>query len=446
MSALPARSWDLPPPRRPLLLAALAMAMDPEGYFEGCRARRGDPFLVRMPKVGEVLVSGHPDGAREIFSAPQDTFEPLHDNPVEPLLGQHSLLLLSGERHRRERKLMTPPFHGERMRAYGEIIRERSLAEAESWRIGEGVVLQDAMRRITLDVILRAVLGVEGEARSERFRRAIGAMLHAYVPPLLVVPALRRDLGPLSPWSRFVRARDAVCALFADEIAARRRAGIAGREDILSLLMEARYDDGTTLSEGELIDELRTLIVGGHDTTTAALVWALIYLQRSPAALAKLRAELGPLGERPSADALAQLPYLGAVCSEALRMHPVVPIVPRRALRPLSFRGQAVAPGQSIAIATTLLHTNAEVWTEPRRFLPERFLDRKYTPFEYAPFGGGVRRCIGAAFGAYQMRIVLGTVFARVRFAPHAGALPPRVLMNITMAPRGGVKLRVVAN
>jgi cytochrome P450 len=426
-----------------MALAALSMAIDPEGFFRGCLARRGDPFIVRMPGVGEVLVSGHPEGARELFSAPPEAFEPLRSNPVEPLLGQHSLLLLSGERHRRERKLMTPPFHGERMRAYGGIIRDRTLAEVSRWQPGEPVVLGRAMRRITLDVILAAVIGVEGDARSERFRRAIGAMLDAYTPPLLVLPAIRRSFGPLGPWARFVRARDAVCELFVDEIRRRRRRGTEGLEDILSLLMDARYEDGGTLSEQELVDELRTLIVGGHDTTTTALVWALVHLHRSPAALEAVRAELAPIGQNPGVDTLEKLVYLGAVCNEALRLHPVVPIVPRRALRPLTFRGHAIAPGQSIAVATTLLHTHPEVWRDPFRFSPERFLARKYTPFEFAPFGGGVRRCIGAAFGAYQMRVVLGTILGRVRFEAHEGAVPPRVLMNITMGPRGAVKLRV---
>lgn len=442
-SAAPARPWALPRSRRPSVVSALSLAFDPEGFFRAAVERRGDPFVVALPGVGEVLVSGHPEAAREIFSAPPDTFEPLKSNPVEPLLGQQSLLLLAGERHRRERKLMTPPFHGERMRTYGAIIRDRAIAEASTWRPSEPVVLGRAMRRITLDVILRAVLGVEGDARSDRFRAAVGEMLDAYTPPLLVLPAIRRPLGSLGPWPRFARAREEVCTLFAEEIRDRRRRGTEGLEDMLSLLMDARYEDGSALSDSELVDELRTLIVGGHDTTTTALVWALVHLHRSPAALQALRAELAALGGDSSPDALEKLPYLGAICNEALRLHPVVPIVPRRALRPLTFRGHAVAPGQSVAVSTTLLHTRPDVWTDPLRFRPERFVERKYTPFEYAPFGGGVRRCIGAAFGAYQMRIVLGTVLARTRFLPHAGAVPARVLTNITMAPRGAVTLRV---
>lgn len=436
--------WPLPRSRRPVLLQAMEMAVDPEGFFEHAVARRGDPFVVRMPSLGEVLMTGHPDGAREIFSAPPDTFEPLRVNPLEPLLGRHSLLLLAGERHRRERRLMSPPFHGERMRAYGAIIRDRTLAEVRKWPKGGEVSLLPAMRRITIDVILQAVLGVEGEARGDRFRAAIVENLDAYTPPLLLIPPLRRPLLGLGPWDRFSRAQDRVSDLFREEIAARRRRGIEGQEDILSLLMSARYDDGSALDDRELVDELRTLIVAGHDTTTTALTWALFHLYRSPEALAALRTELDAKGPQPSIDELGQLPYLGAVCSEALRLHPVVPIVPRRAVRPFSLRGLPVQPGQSVSVATTLLHTRPDVWPEPARFLPERFLSRKYSPFEYAPFGGGQRRCIGAAFGAYQMRIVLGTVVSTARFALHRQPTPARVLSSITMGPRGPVKLRLL--
>jgi cytochrome P450 len=443
---VPPLSSALPRSRRPVLLQAMAMAMDPEGFFARCAARRGDPFVVQMPSVGEVLMTGHPEGAREIFSAPPDTFEPLRVNPVEPLLGRQSLLLLSGERHRRERRLMSPPFHGERMRAYGAIIRDRTLAEARTWPVGGEVSLVPAMRRITIDVILRAVLGIEGEARGARFRAAIVENLDAYVPPLLVIPALRRPLGGLGPWDRFIRSQGRVSALFLEEIAERRRRGSDGQEDMLSLLMSARYEDGTALGDDELVDELRTLIVAGHDTTTTSLAWALFHVHRSPTALAALRDELALLKAPPPLDALGQLPYLGAVCSEALRLHPVVPIVPRCAVRPFSLRGIEVQAGQNVSVATTLLHVRPDVWPEPAQFLPERFLSRKYTPFEYAPFGGGARRCIGAAFGAYQMRIVLGTLVASVRFAAHQQRPPPRVLSSITMGPRGPVKLRVLAS
>ncbi len=441
----PAR-WALPRARRPLLAQALGMAIDPEGFFAACAAKRGDPFVVTLPSVGEVLVSGHPDGARELFSLDGDQVEPLEVNPVEPLLGSHSLLLLSGKRHRRERRLMTPPFHGDRMRTYGAIIRDRTLELARSWRPGQRIVAQTAMRAVTLDVILRAVLGVEGDARSERFRAGIAEMLDAYTPPLLIVPALRRSLGPFGPWARFARAREAICALFLAEIGERRRESRTDRVDILSLLMAARYDDGGGLSDAELVDELRTLVVGGHDTTTTALSWALFHVHRDPAVLERLRAEVRALRDSPGGltpEALAELPFLGAVCNESLRLHPVVPIVPRRARRALTFRGQPVSVGQNVAVATTLLHTNPEVWGDAHRFDPDRFLGRKYSPFEYAPFGGGARRCIGAAFGSFQMRVVLGSLVDAMPLTLVNRKSPARVLMNITMGPREAIELDV---
>lgn len=419
------------------------MARDPVGYFERCQRQRGDPFVVRLPSVGEVLVTGHPEGARDVFSAAPEVFEPLRSNPVEPLLGRGSLILLAGERHRRERRLMAPPFHGERMRAYGAIIQELALEELGTWRSGGKVVAQEAMRRITLDVILRAVFGVEGEGKS-LFRAAIGALLDAYTAPLMMLPALRRRLWGLGPWARFERARDHVHALLHEEIAARRARGVEGREDILSLLMAARYEDGSALAEDELIDELRTLLVAGHETTATSLVWALFYAHRDPRVLTALRAELSELGPDPSPEALAQLPYLGAVCSEALRVHPVVPIAVRRAARPFSLRGVDVAPGGSVAVAITLLHAHPDAWPEPRGFAPERFLGRKVTPFEYAPYGGGARRCVGAAFAAYEMRIVLGTLMASAHLELASPRVPRLALSSITMGPAEPVRLRVL--
>jgi cytochrome P450 len=443
-----ARSGELQLPRQrsPRVVAALAMALNLERYLEGCQARRGDPFIVELPSLGKIVVTGHPEGARAIFSAPMDVFEPVLPNPVEPLLGEHSLLLLAGEKHRRERRLMTPSFHGERMRAYGNIIRETAMAELATWRPAGRVNLQEAMRRITLSVILRAVLGIEGKEKSERFTAAISTMLSAYTPALLVLPFLRRRLGGLGPWERLVQARDAVCSLFRQEIAARRRAGTQGREDILSLLMDARYDDGSALSEDDLVDELRTLIVGGHDTTTTALAWTLFHLHRSPSALATLRTELSALGDCSAPEQLAEQPYLGAACNEALRLHPIVPVIPRRCVRPFSVRGVDLSPGQNVAVATTLLHTHRETWREPARFAPERFLERQYGPFEYAPFGGGARRCIGAAFGGYQMRIVVGTILTSLRLEARPARTPARALKNITMAPRAPISMRVVEN
>jgi cytochrome P450 len=425
----------------PKLIEAAHLALDPEGFFASHQRDLGDPFLLELPGLGRVLISGRSDAARELFSSPPDTFEPLPNNPVEPLLGSHSMILLAGERHRKERKLMASPFNGDRMRAYGAIMCERTRAAMESFRAHAPIELQPTMQQITLEVILHAVLGMRDDDRGTAMREAISHMLASYVPPLLVVPQLRVPMLGLGPWDRFTKARDHAIALLHEEIRQRRAEGRGDREDILSLLMEARYDDGSTLTDDELVDEARTLIVAGHDTTMTALVWAVRYSLANHPTREAIEAELEPHGARPSPAVLADLPLLGAICNEALRLHPVVPIVPRRVVKPFTFCGQALEPGACVALSTTLLHRDPELWTEPDAWKPERFLEGKFGPFVYAPFGGGARRCIGAAFGLFQMRMVLGTFFAGARYEPIDEDPPRCTLGGITMGPSESIRV-----
>ncbi len=434
-------------------LDVMALTSSPERFFARRLEERGDPFRVRFPGLGDVLVTGHPDGARDIFGAPADAFVPTENNPVEPLLGAGSLILLGGDRHRRERKIMMPPFHGDRMRAYGRIIQSRTLEEIARWpAAGDARLDVQAMTRaITLDVILRAIFGVRDEATRARFHETIVAMLDGYTTPLVALPALRRGFGGIGPWARFAKARDAFRALLHAEIAARRaeaqhESRASEREDVLSLLVAARYEDGEALSDEHLSDELCTLLVAGHETSATALAWALFYLGRDATLTGELRAEIAGAGAAPSPDALAELPLLGAVCNEALRLHPVVPIAIRRAARDVTVRGVAVPEGASVAVALTLLHHHASVWSEPSRFWPQRFLTRKYTPFEMAPFGGGARRCVGAAFATYEMKVILGTLIAHARLEGADTPPPKPVVKNITMAPSKPIYLHAVAN
>ena len=432
---------QIPRPPRLRLLQALHAAFDPEGFFRR-GARRGDPFAVRLPGVGRILVTGHPDGARDIFTADPADYETVRANPIEALLGPGSLILLSGDRHARERRLLVPPFHGDRMRTYGRVIQEVVHAELARLAPGAPFAAQELMQAITLQVIVRAVFGVEGDPQRAEMHRAIVAMLDAYSPPLMLVPALRRPIAGRGPWLRFVRARACFDALLRAEVA-RRRAGAAAQDDILSLLVALRYEDGAALSDDDLLDELRTLLVAGHETTATVLSWALHFLHRDPAVGERLEAELAPLGGAPAPEALAALPYLGAVVNEALRLHPVVPIVLRRLRAPLTLRGVRVPAGENVAVAVSLLHARADVWDAPARFAPERFLARKYTPFEYAPFGGGHRRCLGAAFAGFEMKEVLGRVFARCELEP-ADPKPERPSRRmITFVPAKGGRVIV---
>ena len=426
-----------PPFRLPQTLRFLK---DTSGFVRECVARYGDPFLAKLP-MGIVAATGDTEGLREIFSADPDTFEPLARVPLEPIVGVNSMLLLGGERHKRERKLLMPPFHGERMRAYGAQIQEITLRAVEELRPGGSLVALELMQGISLEIIIRVVFGVEEPERVRTFRDAITAYAQAYTLPISMFPVLRRSFGGRGPWARFQEKVQHLDRLMTEQIA-RRRADSQPREDILSLLLAAKDESGQPMSEVELKDELRTLLFAGHETTAIGMAWALYWLHRTPEVKQRLVQELGALGHRPQPEELAKLPYLGAVCDETLRIHPVVTLVNRKLRVPFTLRGHALPAGLGVMVSITQAHSNPAVFPEPERFRPERFLERKFSPFEYMPFGGGARRCVGAAFAQYEMRVALGTLLAAHRFSlAHDRPIRP-VRRHITFAPEDGVPLR----
>lgn len=424
-----------------------------ERYVSWRRGRDGDPFRVRLPTLGSVLFTGTPEGARELFRAPMDLLEPPLPNPIEPMVGAASLILARGERHRRERALLAPAFHRNRISAYANAIRDATLAELNGdrtgtpWRPGARVDARAAARALTLRVILAAVFGVDEPARRAEYTAATTAFLESFGSALFLAPALRRDMFGLSGWQRFAAARDRLDELIDAEVT-RRRASGSGGTDLLALLLDTRYEDGNAITDTDLREQLRTLLVAGHETTATALVWALYRLHREPAALARLRDELSGAGTDPDPAELMQLPYLDAVCQETLRLHPPVPIVLRRLTGDFTLRGTPLAAGDTMGVSVHLLHTDPAVWPEPQRFRPERFLDRRYSPFEFAPFGGGHRRCIGATLADYELRIVLATVVTgvRMRLAPRfaRGATPLSVPHTITVGPRRAITFDIV--
>ncbi|WP_431971424.1 cytochrome P450 [Nocardia sp. bgisy134] len=421
----------VPAPPRLFPLHALAAGLDFERYFRWRRAREGDPFYVRFPGFGAVLFTGTPAGARELFRAPTELLEPPRPNPIEPLVGPASLILTSGARHRRDRTLLAPAFHGARVRAYGELIQAATLDEIDGgttpwrpgkttpWRPGTRIDSRAAARSITLRVILEAVFGVRARERRVAYTAAITEFLTAFSGPLLLLPALRRGAFGRAPWDRFVAAREHLDRLVQADLAERKGTARQDDCDILGLLLSTRYDDGSAPTDADLGDQLRTLLVAGHETTATSLVWALYHLHRVPEALRRLRAELREAGDSPAA--LPGLPYLDAVCQETLRLHPPVPIVLRRVTEPVTLRGVRVRAGDTMGLALPLLHSDPDTWDDAARFRPERFLDRRYGPFELAPYGGAHRRCVGASLADYELRVVLATLLRRVRLA-----LPPR--------------------
>jgi cytochrome P450 len=435
---------QLPPGPRSRLLTTLRLARDPTRHLPRWRARHGDPFTLRLA-TGAVVVTADASEIRRIFTADPDGFEIYSPASLAPIVGAGSLLLRSGPRHRRERRLLTPPFHGARMRAYGEVIAAVATDHLRRRARGERFSALALTQAITIDVILRTVFGVDRAERLPTFRAAIDAATRSAHPAVLFAPVLQRPLLGLGPYARLCRDQAHLCALLRGQIEAV-RPHADERSDILSLMLRARYEDGAPMDDADVVDELRTLLIAGHETTSIAIAWALHWLHRHPEALARLRAELASLGPTPTAEALGALPLLEAVCHETLRLRPIVLGVVRRLRAPFELAGHRLPPGVAVMASIFLAQRDPAVFSEPDRFVPERFLERAYSPYVSFPFGGGTRRCIGAAFALFEMKVVLGTLLALADFrrlpSRHPNALVRR---NLTMGPADGIPLELVA-
>jgi cytochrome P450 len=387
-------------------------------------------------------MTGDPEHARAIFSADPDTLEPFNVKLLAPFFGERSVIMTGGERHRRDRKLLTPPFHGARMRAYGRAIVDATRSQTQGWRPGWVGPVQRDTEAVSLDVIIRAVFGIEEPGQRRRWSEAIRENVSSASPVIIFLPGLRREFLGLGPWARFRRARASLDELIFSELASRRARGAKG-EDILSLILAARYDDGTSMTDEEIRDQLLTLLAAGHETTATALAWALYWIHRDPKLLGDLRAELGSSGRDAEPDAVAALPLLDATCAETLRLHPIVPDVARRLRAPLTLGRWTIPARAGVAVVTALLHNNPAIYPRPDAFDARRFLDAKPSPFSYTPFGGGSRRCLGAAFALYEMKLVLATLLSDFELQLVDMRVRPS-RQNVTMGPRGGIRMRVL--
>jgi len=421
-------------------LQTYRFATRPFEWLDTWRATYGDVFL--LPSLnGPVVMGTTPEAARQVFTADPDTFAPFGVAALAPLLGDGSLLVASGESHRRGRKLLTPPFHGARMRAYGEAMRDEVEAATARLRPGLELRAHDLTTTISLHVILRTIFGVgRGPERSEAVDLVEGALggLH---PALVFTRTFQRPWFP--PYRRFLEGQRRYAA-FVDARARAHREANDGAEHILGMLVDARHDDDSPLEDAEIQSHLLTLVIAGHETTSITLAWALHELLRAPAVLARLRAELDPLGPRPDPDAVARLPYLDAVVKETQRLRPVVTDVLRVLRMPMDFMDHRLEPGMTVAVAIGSIHRDPTLYPEPDVFRPERFLERKFGPFEHLPFGGGHRRCIGAAFSDHESKLVLAALVTGWDFEPVDATPDVPVRRNITMGPSRGVPVRVV--
>ena len=434
---------QLPPgPKWPALVQLGMWLYRPYPLLEGSRRRYGTPFTLRLPGLGPIAVFDDPEAIKEIFTGSSDElYAGLANEPLRPVVGGRSLLLLDGPRHLRERRLLLPPFHGARMQRYGEIMREVASADLRGWPIGEAFPVQPRTQAITLDIILRTVFGTEEGAAADKIRTALYQLIVDFSSPSLLVPALQADLGPRSVWGRFVRTRRTTDALVYEMIDERRRRGTEGRDDILSMLLDARYEDGSAMSEVELRDELVTMLVAGHETTATGLSWAFHHLIENPEVQAAVHEELDRVVGDGTVEPEHELPYLDAVIKETLRVVPVIAAVGRVLQAPTRIGGIDLPAGIMVTPSIYLTHRNPSLYPEPDRFDPSRFLGVRPSPYAWLPFGGGVRRCIGMAFALYEMRVVLATVLARhrVRAAPGVRIRPFR--RSVTMAPSNDMPL-----
>jgi cytochrome P450 family 135 len=426
MTALPAG------PTEPPLLQTFRWLLRPISFLEACRRRFGDVFSVSFLgfRTPMVMISD-PEAVRALYTNPANGLPPGRSFTLMPLLGPRSVLLLEGREHLGRRKLMLPPFHGARMRAYEATVREVVAADVEAWPEGEPFAIHPRMQRVTLEVILRAVFGVTDEERRDRLGERLARLLDGTASNGMQLGVLlsRRFGGP-DPMAKLQVLRREIDGLLDTEIAERRA---DPREDILSMLVTARFEDGEPMDDAELRDQLMSLLLAGHETTATGLAWTFDLLLRHPDVHERLVRAV-----RESDDA-----YVRATVSESLRLRPVIPLAGRRLAEELRVDGHVLPAGTDVTPAIWLTHTRPDRYPEPYAFRPERFLEQAPSTYAWIPFGGGVRRCLGAAFAEMEMRIAL-TEILRQRTLRPAGTRAERVARrNVTFSPAGGT--RVVA-
>ncbi|HEY2335135.1 MAG TPA: cytochrome P450 [Solirubrobacterales bacterium] len=419
------------------LVQTLRWSFRPLPFMQECREKHGDNFSVKFISFERPMVMiSDPAAIKALYTEREHGLPPGREIILTPIVGARSLLVLEGADHLAHRRVMLPPFHGERMRSYEPIVEEIVDAEIDSWPLGEAFAIHPRMQAITLEVILRVVFGVADGPRLERLRVMLTKVLEETASPFnqLIGLATRRFGG--GPWAKFEAQLKAVDELLYAEIAERRAEGdLEQRDDILSMLIQARFEDGGEMTDADLRDQLMTLLLAGHETTATALAWTFDLLLRHPRELARLRDSL----EQGEDD------YLRATISESLRLRPVVPLAGRRLAKDLVADGIDLPAGTDVTPAIWLAHTRADSFPEPFAFKPERFLEGSPDTYAWIPFGGGIRRCIGAAFAEFEMRIALREVLTRCEL--HKASRAPEKVgrRNITLSPKAGTPVVVTA-
>jgi cytochrome P450 len=421
----------------PTALQTLAFWSRPNAFMERCAARYGRRFTLRILSQPPFVVLWDPDEIKEVFQAPPDVLHPGEGARIlEPLVGRHSVILLDEAPHMEQRKLLLPAFHGERMQRLAGLMSELAEREVASWPRGERIALHGRLQRLTLEIILRAVFGLERGAQLDELRELLSEILAFAENPLSMLPRPPRPFTLRGPIARQDRLHARTDELIAELIAERRQAGAEG-DDVLAMLLAAEHDDGSPMSPEELRDELMTALVAGHETTASELAWGFERLSREPAALERLYEE---------ADGDSDEAYLTATVQEILRHRPVLPHAePRLVKQPVEIGGFTYQPGVMLAAFAHLVHHDPAIYPEPHEFRPERFIEREggKAPGTYTwiPFGGGRRRCLGASFALLEMKLALRAVFERCELHPVGAHGEPARRRNITVSPTRGCEV-----
>lgn len=422
----------------------------PLEFMEDCDRQFGEAFTLRLGEQSRPIVFfSHPAAIQQIFAAPPKSFDCGRANQItlRPLMGKKSLELLDGRKHQRQRQLLLPTFHGERIRSYTQLIWDSVNQITSQWSVGESFKARSITQEISFRLMNRVVLGTDQGEQFEQISHLFDGLFAIasscpFTSMHLFFPSLRLNFGSWSPWGRFLRQREQLDRLIYSIIRQRRQSPEHIHTDMLSSLMSATDENGSLVDDDYLHSELMTLLFAGHETIATAMAWALYWIHASPGVRDKILQELEALGNSPDLIEITKLPYLSAVVQETLRIYPVGLITfPRILKTPLDIGGYALEKGTVMAGCTYLTHQRPDLYPEPKQFRPERFLERQFAPHEFFPFGGGSRRCLGGNFAPYVMKLVLANVLLgwKLDLTEKNPVKPMR--RGVTTAPASGVRM-----
>lgn len=442
--------YQINPLSMPIWKQGLLWILDPVEYLSQAVKESPDLFTASLSGFSDgLLFVNHPEAVQQILTNDRQTFfaDGQLNGILTPIVGYSSLLSLDGENHKRERKLMMPSFHGDRMHYYGDLLNTITDDIFHQFTPNQVFIAREVMQEISLRVILKVVFGLADGDRYSRMETLIKAVLDRFNQPInvsfLFYDWLRKDLGRWSPWGSFLRLQRELDGLIYDEIRERREKNDPHQRDMLSLLLSARDENGEGMTEQELRDELMLILFAGHETTAIAMTWALFWTHYHPEIGTKLRTELDQLPKDADSMTIYKQPYLGAVCNETLRIHPVAMLTfPRIATENVELLGYKIPQGAIVMGCMYLVHQREDLYPSPQEFKPERFLERQFSPYEFFPFGGGVRRCLGEALAMYEMRLVIAKILKEYQLELISKKRVKPRRRGVVLNPEGGIPMK----